>query len=90
MERVITICVKQNQYNVRGGFLHTIPAHEFTGFKKGGGFAYQKCRECECTFENMQTAEIHMAHKAGMRDRLSMSYGINVRSEARNFPHFAL
>lgn len=111
MERGITICVNQNQYNVRGAILafveDTLAAHEFTGFKEGVGFAYQKCRECECTFEDMQTnfnekdfilrsldrydqqtAEIGMARTAGLRDRLSMAYGINVRSEARNFPHF--
>lgn len=37
---------------------------------------------------DQQTAEIGMARTARLRDRLSMAYGINVRSEARNFPHF--
>lgn len=100
-----------NQINVRGAILafvgDTLAAHEFTGFKEGVGFAYQKCRECECTFDDMQTkfkesnfklrslerydqqtTEINMAQTAGMRDRLSMAYGINQRSGARDFPYF--
>lgn len=33
----------------------TLAAHEFAGFKLGVGFSFQKCRECECTFQDMQT-----------------------------------
>lgn len=34
----------------------TLAQHELTGFKEGVGFAYSKCRHCECTFEDMQTS----------------------------------
>lgn len=33
----------------------TLAQHELAGFKEGVGFAYSKCRHCECTFEEMQT-----------------------------------
>ena len=33
----------------------TLAQHELAGFKEGVGFAYSKCRHCECTFEDMQT-----------------------------------
>lgn len=33
----------------------TLATHEFCGFKIGVGFAFQKCRECECTNTDMQT-----------------------------------
>ncbi|VDI00934.1 Hypothetical predicted protein [Mytilus galloprovincialis] len=33
----------------------TLASHEFCGFKIGVGFAFQKCRECECTNTDMQT-----------------------------------
>ncbi|CAL8390571.1 unnamed protein product [Arctogadus glacialis] len=29
--------------------------HELAGFKEGVGFAYSKCRHCECSFEDMQS-----------------------------------
>ncbi|XP_058851954.1 uncharacterized protein LOC131699402 isoform X2 [Acipenser ruthenus] len=32
----------------------TLAAHEVGGFKEGVGFAFQKCRHCECTFDRMQ------------------------------------
>lgn len=32
----------------------TLAQHEVAGFKEGVGFAYSKCRHCECNFENMQ------------------------------------
>lgn len=32
----------------------TLAQHELAGFKEGVGFAYSKCRHCECTFEKMQ------------------------------------
>jgi len=32
----------------------TLPQHELTGFKEGVGFAFSKCRHCECSFEDMQ------------------------------------
>ncbi|XP_059909523.1 uncharacterized protein LOC132459156 [Gadus macrocephalus] len=34
----------------------TLAQHELAGFKEGVGFAYRKCRHCECTFEDMQTS----------------------------------
>ena len=33
----------------------TLGQHEVAGFKEGVGFAYSKCRHCECNFEDMQT-----------------------------------
>lgn len=32
----------------------TLAQHEVAGFKEGVGFAYSKCRHCECNFEDMQ------------------------------------
>ena len=32
----------------------TLAQHELCGFKEGVGFAFKKCRQCECTFEDMQ------------------------------------
>jgi len=32
----------------------TLAQHELCGFKEGDGFAYGKCRQCECSFEDMQ------------------------------------
>nr|XP_040046980.1 uncharacterized protein LOC120827889 [Gasterosteus aculeatus aculeatus] len=32
----------------------TLAQHELCGFKEGVGFAYSKCRQCECSFEDMQ------------------------------------
>lgn len=32
----------------------TLAQHELAGFKEGVGFAYSKCRHCECSFEDMQ------------------------------------
>lgn len=32
----------------------TLAQHEVAGFKIGVGFAYSKCRHCECNFEDMQ------------------------------------
>lgn len=32
----------------------TLAQHELCGFKEGVGFAYSKCRHCECSFDNMQ------------------------------------
>ncbi len=32
----------------------TLAQHELCGFKEGVGFAYSKCRPCECSFEDMQ------------------------------------
>ena len=32
----------------------TLAQHEMCGFKEGVGFAYSKCRQCECVFEEMQ------------------------------------
>lgn len=32
----------------------TLAQHEVAGFKEGVGFAYSKCRHCECHFEDMQ------------------------------------
>ncbi|KAI2664018.1 ADP,ATP carrier protein 3 [Labeo rohita] len=32
----------------------TLAQHELTGFKEGVGFAFSKCRHCECNFEDMQ------------------------------------
>ncbi|XP_028297234.1 uncharacterized protein LOC114459068, partial [Gouania willdenowi] len=32
----------------------TLAQHEVAGFKIGVGFAYSKCRHCECKFEDMQ------------------------------------
>lgn len=28
--------------------------HELCGFKEGVGFAYSKCQQCQCSFEDMQ------------------------------------
>lgn len=33
----------------------TLAQHELAGFKEGVGFAYSKCRHCECSFEDMQS-----------------------------------
>ena len=33
----------------------TLTLHELAGFKEGVGFAYSKCRHCECSFEDMQS-----------------------------------
>jgi len=33
----------------------TLAQHELAGFKEGVGFAYSKCRQCECIFEDMQS-----------------------------------
>ncbi|KAK7886077.1 hypothetical protein WMY93_025698 [Mugilogobius chulae] len=33
----------------------TLAQHEMAGFKEGVGFAYSKCRHCECSFEDMQS-----------------------------------
>lgn len=35
-------------------YVVTLAQHELAGFKEGVGFAYSKCRHCECTFEEMQ------------------------------------
>lgn len=55
----ITLSINGNNYDIVGGCLcfigDTLAAHEFGGFKLGVGFAYQKCRTCECTFDEMQT-----------------------------------
>lgn len=32
----------------------TLAQHELCGFKEGVGFAYSKCRHCECSFEDMR------------------------------------
>lgn len=32
----------------------TLAQHELAGFKEGVGFAFSKCRHCECNFEDMQ------------------------------------
>lgn len=32
----------------------TLAQHELCGFKEGVGFAFSKCRQCECSFEDMQ------------------------------------
>lgn len=32
----------------------TLAQHELCGFKEGVGFAHSKCRQCECSFEDMQ------------------------------------
>lgn len=32
----------------------TLAQHEVAGFKIGVGFAYIKCRHCECNFEDIQ------------------------------------
>ncbi|KAL4009325.1 hypothetical protein ACER0C_003177 [Sarotherodon galilaeus] len=32
----------------------TLAQHEVAGFKEGVGFAYSKCRHCDCHFEDMQ------------------------------------
>lgn len=32
----------------------TLAQHELCGLKEGVGFAYSKCRQCECSFEDMQ------------------------------------
>lgn len=33
----------------------TLAQHDIAGFKQGVGFAYSKCRHCECSFEDMQS-----------------------------------
>lgn len=33
---------------------NTLAQHELCGFKEVVGFAYSKCRHCECSFEDMQ------------------------------------
>lgn len=33
----------------------TLAQHELAGFTEGVGFAYSKCRHCECSFEDMQS-----------------------------------
>ena len=33
----------------------TLAQHKLAGFKEGVGFAYSKCRYCECSFEDMQS-----------------------------------
>ncbi|KAL3970579.1 LETM1 and EF-hand domain-containing protein 1, mitochondrial [Sarotherodon galilaeus] len=33
----------------------TLAQHEIAGFKEGIGFAYSKCRHCECNFDDMQS-----------------------------------
>ncbi|XP_062580359.1 uncharacterized protein LOC134242286 [Saccostrea cucullata] len=54
----ITLNIHGNEYNIVGWCLcfvgDTLAAHEFGGFKTGVGFAFQKCRSCECTFNDMQ------------------------------------
>lgn len=32
----------------------TLAQHDLAGFKSGVGFAFSKCRHCECDFETMQ------------------------------------
>ena len=113
LEEGVLMHLNGRQYNIKGAVLgfcgDTLASHEFSGFKEGVGFAYQKCRHCECTFGDMQVyfhekdfilrsldrydqqvAEIEMAPTVGMRNRLSVAYGITRRSTARDFPHFDL
>ena len=33
----------------------TLAQHDLAGFKSGVGFAFSKCRHCECHFDSMQT-----------------------------------
>ena len=33
----------------------TLAQHDLAGFKQGVGFAYSKCRHCECSFDDMQS-----------------------------------
>ncbi|KAL2076343.1 hypothetical protein ACEWY4_028044 [Coilia grayii] len=33
----------------------TLAQHELAGFKEGVGFAFSKCRHCECSYEDMQS-----------------------------------
>ncbi|KAK1159914.1 hypothetical protein AOXY_G21364 [Acipenser oxyrinchus oxyrinchus] len=99
------------QHQIRGALISvngdTPAANYIGGFKIGVGFAFQKCRTCECTFNDMQNKfsekefiqrtqerydaqckEMDMAQCNKMRDRLSIAYGINRRSAARDIPHF--
>lgn len=63
LESGVLMNFNEQQSLVKGALIgfcgDTLAAHEFAGFKEGVGFAYQKCRHCECTFDVMQ------AHFAG-------------------------
>ncbi|CAC5359828.1 unnamed protein product [Mytilus coruscus] len=65
LERGVIMNFNEQQTHVKGaliGFCVDTPAaHEFSVFKEGVVFAYQKCRHCECTFEDMQA---HFAEKS--------------------------
>lgn len=54
----ITLTINSCDYNI-AVWCHcfvgdALAANEFGGYKIGVGFAYQKCRTCECTFDDMQ------------------------------------
>ncbi|XP_030231383.1 uncharacterized protein LOC115557593 [Gadus morhua] len=81
----------------------TLAQHEVAGFKIGVGFAYSKCRHCECNFEDMQgqfnedlfvkrTMASHNSQCNDIEktntDFLKTTYGINRRSKLTEFPHF--
>ncbi|XP_045210242.2 uncharacterized protein LOC123561730 [Mercenaria mercenaria] len=59
LEQGITITVSGVNHFIKGSCLCFIgdnsAAHEFGGFKIGVGFSFKKCRECECTFRDMQS-----------------------------------
>lgn len=54
----VKIQTKNGQMDLFGAVVSvcgdTLAQHELAGFKEGVGFAYSKCRHCECTFDEMQ------------------------------------
>ncbi|KAL3976394.1 hypothetical protein ACER0C_022280 [Sarotherodon galilaeus] len=67
----------------------TLAQHEVAGFKEVVGFAYSKCRHCECHFEDMQEQfdEDLFANTDFLKDNLNMTYGINRRNKLTESPH---
>lgn len=54
----VKIQTKNGQIDLFGAVVSvcgdTLAQHELAGFKERVGFAYSKCRHCECTFDEMQ------------------------------------
>ncbi|XP_029021786.1 uncharacterized protein LOC114864938 [Betta splendens] len=54
----VTIQTEKGEREIFGALVSicgdTLAQHELCGFKEGVGFAYSKCRHCECSFEDMQ------------------------------------
>lgn len=63
----------------------TLAQLEPVRFKEGVGFAYSKCRHCECTFEDMQTS-----FDENEFVRRTQAKHIRQRSRLVDFPAFDL